>query len=105
MLTHFLVLMKYKTDLEDMPFSILGHYSGYWQLPVDPSDWAKTAFCPVPGLVLLILHNALWPVRSSCFISLFPYLSIQMQPSAGHLGPEKTATRIRHVGILGMYAS
>ena len=33
-------------------FSTLDLHSGYWQLPVNPADREKTAFCPGPGLGL-----------------------------------------------------
>ena len=33
-------------------FSTLDLHSGYWQLPVNPSNQPKTAFCPEPGLGL-----------------------------------------------------
>ena len=33
-------------------FSTLDLQSGYWQLPVHPDDYEKTAFCPGPGLGL-----------------------------------------------------
>ena len=33
-------------------FSTLDLQSGYWQVPVNPEDRAKTAFCPGPGLGL-----------------------------------------------------
>ena len=33
-------------------FSTLDLQSGYWQLPVDPDDCYKTAFCPAPGMGL-----------------------------------------------------
>ena len=33
-------------------FSTLDLQSGYWQLPVNPEDQAKTAFCPGPGMGL-----------------------------------------------------
>ena len=33
-------------------FSILDLQSGYWQLPVDPSDQEKTAVCSGPGMGL-----------------------------------------------------
>ena len=33
-------------------FSALDLQSGYWQLPVHPDDYEKTAFCPGPGLGL-----------------------------------------------------
>ena len=33
-------------------FSTLDLLSSYWQLPVCPSDQAKTAFCPGPGMIL-----------------------------------------------------
>ena len=35
-----------------MMFSTLDLGSGYWQLPVNPADRCKTAFCPGPGLGL-----------------------------------------------------
>ena len=35
-----------------MMFSTLDLRSGYWQLPVNPADRRKTAFCPGPGLGL-----------------------------------------------------
>ena len=31
-------------------FSTLDLHSGYWQLPVNPTDREKTAFCPRPGM-------------------------------------------------------
>ena len=33
-------------------FSTLDLQSGYWQLPLDPDDYEKTAFCPGPGMGL-----------------------------------------------------
>ena len=33
-------------------FSTLDLHSGYWQLPVNPEDCYKTAFCPAPGMGL-----------------------------------------------------
>ena len=33
-------------------FSTLDLHSGYWQLPVNPGDREKTAFCPGPGMGL-----------------------------------------------------
>ena len=33
-------------------FSTLDLHSGYWQLPVNPADREKTAFCPGPGMGL-----------------------------------------------------
>lgn len=33
-------------------FSTLDLHSGYWQLPVNPNDREKTAFCPGPGMGL-----------------------------------------------------
>ena len=33
-------------------FSTLDLHSGYWQLPVNPTDREKTAFCPGPGMGL-----------------------------------------------------
>ena len=33
-------------------FSALDLQSGYWQLPVNPEDYEKTAFCPGPGMDL-----------------------------------------------------
>ena len=33
-------------------FSTLDLQSGYWQLPVNPEDCYKTAFCPAPGMGL-----------------------------------------------------
>ncbi len=33
-------------------FSTLDLHSGYWQLPVNPADCEKTAFCPGPGMGL-----------------------------------------------------
>ena len=33
-------------------FSAMDLQSGYWQLPVHPDDYEKTAFCPGPGLGL-----------------------------------------------------
>jgi len=33
-------------------FSTLDLHSGYWQLPVNPKDQEKTAFCPGPGMGL-----------------------------------------------------
>ena len=50
--THFLALMKYKIGLPDLLFFALDLQSEYWQLLVNPSDWAKTAFCPGSGLGL-----------------------------------------------------
>ena len=38
-------------------FSTLDLQSGYWQLPVNPSDRAKTVFCPCPGLGLFQFHR------------------------------------------------
>lgn len=33
-------------------FSTLDLHSGYWQMPVNPADCEKTAFCPGPGIGL-----------------------------------------------------
>ena len=33
-------------------FSTVDLQSGYWQLPVNPEDCCKTAFCPAPGMGL-----------------------------------------------------
>ena len=33
-------------------FSTVDLYSHYWQLPVNPEDCYKTAFCPAPGMGL-----------------------------------------------------
>ena len=33
-------------------FSTLDLQCGYWQMPVNPHDRAKTAFCPAPGMGL-----------------------------------------------------
>ena len=33
-------------------FSTLDLQNGYWQLPVNPADKEKTAFCPGPGMGL-----------------------------------------------------
>ena len=32
--------------------TIFSTLSGYWQLPVNPEDYEKTAFCPGPGMGL-----------------------------------------------------
>ena len=46
-------------------FSTLDLQSGYWQLPVAPEDYAKTAFCPGPGMSLFQLPFGLTGAPSS----------------------------------------
>ena len=38
-------------------FTKLDLHSGYWQLPVNPQDREKTAFCPGPGMGLFQFHR------------------------------------------------
>ena len=44
--------MKFRIDCQDVQFSPPLISSGYWQLPVNPADVQKTAFCPGPGMGL-----------------------------------------------------
>ena len=48
--------------------STLDLQSGYWQLPVNPEDYEKTAFCPGPGMGLF-LPDPIWTVWCSQLIS------------------------------------
>ena len=46
-------------------FTTLDLQCGYWQMPVNPTDREKTAFCPGPGMGLFqFWSNAIWVSRS-----------------------------------------
>ena len=85
-------------------FSTLDLQSGYWQLPVSPTDQAKTAFCPGPGMGLYEFRRMPFGLSGapSSFQRLMdkilrglPFITIYLDDILVHSPDEET--HIRHL--------
>ena len=92
-------LMRYIQDwlAGSSIFSTLHLQSGYWQLPVNPADKEKTAFCPGPGM---------GPDPELITVSIIPEALQQDAlyqahdiPGSGHQGHDRTLQSYAYVLI------